>query len=397
MENLIFNARSLIPSIRERAINAEDNRKIPIATVLDMKEAGFCRMYTPKRFGGLELDWGVHCKIAEEIGLACGSSAWFVAVVLSHSWMIARFCSQAQEEVLGNSPDTIIATAFSGKGEMLKVKGGYMVSGQWSFASGIHHAEWTIVGSPLSDPNQRTSDARPPYLMAILKADQYEIIDDWYSEGLKATGSNSLKVIKQFVPEHLTEISDNLMPASTGDINKSYIYNVEFVPYLESSFVGPLIGVAKGALKDYLEYSKHLHDFDSGKRIAEDSAIQSRVAESIVEIDTANQIVDRVLGDLHILGMQRKPIVGKQWVMQRLKFSFASRLCVSAVNRLVSMMGARGLKSNNPVQRHYRDIRAISSHTSFLWDRASVPVGKWSFGLSVGDPSVDDCDEKFNF
>ncbi|NKB45413.1 MAG: hypothetical protein GKS03_14170 [Alphaproteobacteria bacterium] len=397
LEELLSKARDLVPVLKDRAVETENLRRIPDATMADFRDAGFCRLYTPKRFGGLELDWGAHCTVAEEIARGCGSSAWLVAVVLSHSWMVARFDEAAQQVVLAGDPDAVIASAFAGKSEMTRVEGGYQLSGTWAFASGIHHASWTIVGAPVVTDENLPPGVRPPYRMALLKADQYEILDDWHAAGLKGTGSNSLKVVDQFVPDELTILSDDMTGAAPAGaaLHESYIYGVEFVPYLESSFVGPLIGVAKGALADYLEITRARHGREFGEKVAEQEGVQVRVAESVMDIKVADRLIKHVLTGLHEDGLAGRVVAGERWVMQRMTLTYAARLGVGAVDRLVSMMGATGQIGKNPVQRHYRDIKAIAAHTSLIWDRAAVPVGKWVLGLPTGDPAVDDSPDRF--
>ncbi|MFL2769675.1 MAG: acyl-CoA dehydrogenase family protein [Rhodospirillaceae bacterium] len=397
LNDLIIEARRLVPVVKERAVEAQNLRQIPEETMADFRVAGFCRHYTPKRFGGLELDWGAHTTLAEEIARGCASSAWMVAVVLSHSWIVARFSEVAQRAVFEPDPDVVIASAFAGEGEMTKVEGGYHVNGKWAFASGVHHASWTIIGAQVPTAKTLTPNVRPPYRMALLRADQYEIIDDWYSEGLKGTGSSSLKATDQFVPEELTMLSDDMTRCSPVGalLHDSYIYGVELVPYLESSFVGPLIGAAKGALADYLEITKARRGREFGEKVSSQNSVQARVAESIMDIRTADRLTKDVMEGLHQDGIAKRAVVGERWVMQRLTFTYAARLCVQAVDRLVSMMGATGQIGNNPVQRQFRDIRAIAAHTSFIWDKAAIPVGKWALGLQTGDPSVDDSEDVF--
>ena len=397
LEDLLEKARSLVPVFKERAVETENLRRIPDSTMADFRAAGFCRHYAPKRFGGLELDWGAHTAIAEEIARGCGSSAWIVAVVLSHSWMAARFSDAAQRAVFEKNPDAVIASAFAGKSEMKKVDGGYQLSGTWAFASGIHHASWTIVGAPVFTGEALPANVRPPYRMALLKADQYEIIDDWYADGLKGTGSNSLKVANQFVPDNFTMLSDDMtgMSPAGAALHDSYIYGVEFVPYLESSFVGPLIGAAKGALADYLDITKARRGREFGEKVSDQQGVQVRVAESVMDIKVADRLIKHVLAGLHEDGLARSAITGERWVMQRMTLTYAAQLCVKAVDRLVSMMGATGQTGHNPVQRHFRDIRAIASHTSLIWDKAAIPVGKWALGLETGDPAVDGADDIF--
>lgn len=397
LDDLLKRARALVPNLKERAVETESLRRIPVETMADLREAGFCRLYTPKRFGGYELDWGAHCAIAEEIARGCGSTAWMVAVVLSHSWMVARFGEDAQCEVLEGHPDSVIASAFAGKSEMRPCPGGYQLSGTWAFASGIDHASWTIVGAPVVEDDALPSGVRPPYRMALLRADQYEIIDDWYAAGLKGSGSNSLKVVDQFVPEHMTILSDDMSGGAPADaaLHDSYIYGVEFVPYLESSFAGPLIGAAKGALADYLEITKARVGKEFGEKVAEQQGVQVRVAESVMDIKAAESLVKGVLAGLHEDGLAGRAITGERWALQRMTLSYAARLCVGAVDRLASMMGATGQTGHNPVQRHFRDIRAIAAHTSLIWDRAAVPLGQWALGLPTGDPAIDEAGEDF--
>ena len=397
LDQLLTKARELVPVLKDRAVETETLRRIPDVTMADFRYAGFCRLYTPKRFGGLELEWGAHCAVAEEVARGCGSSAWMVAVVLSHSWMVARFGEAAQHAVLHGNPDAVIASAFAGKSEMTRVDGGYQLSGTWAFASGIHHASWTIVGAPVVTDEKLPPGVRPPYRMALLKADQYDILDDWHAAGLKGTGSSSLKVLDQFVPDDLTILSDDMTGAAPAGaaLHESYIYGVEFVPYLESSFVGPLIGAAKGALADYLDITKERQGREFGEKVAEQEGVQVRVAESVMDIKVADRLIKHVLQGLHEDGVAGRAVAGERWVMQRMTLTYAARLCVGAVDRLVSMMGATGQIGNNPVQRHYRDIKAIAAHTSLIWDRAAVPAGKWVLGLPTDDPAVDGSQDRF--
>lgn len=397
LDELLVRARELVPTFKDRAVETENLRRISDANMADLRDAGFCRLYTPKTFGGFEMDWGAHCEIAEEVARGCGSSAWLVAVVLSHSWMVARFGEAAQRAVLGADPDAVIASAFAGKSEMKRVDGGYQLTGTWAFASGIHHASWTIVGAPVVGGEELPPGVRPPYHMALLKAGQYDIIDDWHAAGLKGTGSNSLKVVDQFVPDELTVLSDDMTGAAPAGaaLHDSYIYGVEFVPYLESSFVGPLIGAAKGAVDDYLTITKARVGREFGEKVVEQEGVQVRVAESVMDVKVADRLIKHVLQGLHEDGLAGRLITGERWAMQRMTLTYATRLCVNAVDRLVSMMGATGQTGHNPVQRHYRDIKAIAAHTSLIWDRAAIPAGKWILGLPTGDPAIDESDDVF--
>jgi alkylation response protein AidB-like acyl-CoA dehydrogenase len=51
-----------------------------------------------------------------------------------------------------------MAGSFLPKGQAELVAGGYRVKGRWPFSRGIHHADWVLVGEPLSPAMNRGPD-----------------------------------------------------------------------------------------------------------------------------------------------------------------------------------------------------------------------------------------------
>ena len=75
-------------------------------------------------------------------------------------------------------------------------------------------------------------------------------------------------------------------------------------------------------------------------------------------------------------------------VRYRRDVAFAGQLCVRAVERLFPILGARGLMSDHPVQRGWRDLRAISHHLAMTWDIQGSLYGAVMFGLPCPDPRL---------
>ena len=90
-KEIIQAAADLVPVLRERAESAEDMRKMPDETIQDLKAAGIHKIFTPKRYGGYEMEWGTHVDVARELGKGCASTAWTSSVVMSHTWILGRF------------------------------------------------------------------------------------------------------------------------------------------------------------------------------------------------------------------------------------------------------------------------------------------------------------------
>ena len=143
-------ARDLVPKLRERAADAEALGHLPPETVEDFRAGGFFRVMQPRRFGGLELDYGrVQLELCSVLGQGCGSSAWVQMVVACHAWCLAMFPEAAQQAVWGNDAETLVASAFgfsTGRGR--QVEGGYWVEGDWQFSSGSDYLHPPATAPP---------------------------------------------------------------------------------------------------------------------------------------------------------------------------------------------------------------------------------------------------------
>ena len=88
----------------------------------------------------------------------------------------------------------------------MKVDGGWRVSAQMAFCSGIHHAQWGMLMFVHMDGGEPVIDAatgQPVALAAVVPRADLEVIDTWHTLGMRGTGSADLAVRDIFVPDHL--------------------------------------------------------------------------------------------------------------------------------------------------------------------------------------------------
>ena len=110
---LVTHARNMISALRERAAECESVRRVSDATIDEMRAAGLFQVCKPKAYGGYEMGWDVLCEIAMELGKGCGSSAWVFAVLAEHNQTVGTYPLQAQADVWGDDPDTLVASGNS--------------------------------------------------------------------------------------------------------------------------------------------------------------------------------------------------------------------------------------------------------------------------------------------
>src|SRR3989454_1964203 len=142
-EAILDRARAMVPKLRTRALETDRNRAVPIETHRAFEAAGFYKLFQPARYGGYEMPIGMMVEVAGELGRGCGSSAWIFTNLAVQNWIIGMHHPQAQEDVWGANPDALAASSFPTQGGTGRyVKGGLVLNGVWSFASGIDFADW---------------------------------------------------------------------------------------------------------------------------------------------------------------------------------------------------------------------------------------------------------------
>ena len=385
-DEMISSARELLPRLKNRAEDTEDLRRLPDETIAELRDKGIHKLFTPKKYGGYEMPWGTHVDVSRTLGQACGSTGWVSSVVFTHTFLFGRFEEAAQEEVWGENPDAIISTGFAGGGQAIPTKGGYRVSGRWKFASGVDHADAMLVGAKLPNSEAAFND-----LWIVFKKGDFEIIDTWFSEGLKGTGSKDIKVNDVFIPTHRTLDMKRMSSNPPGaKIHDYYLYNVEFHSYFITLLAGPILGAARGVYTEYVQQTLGRVGAMMGETIIDQASVQVHVSESLTELETADMLIDGLCNRLDTLGLQNKAITGDFKLKAYRDLVMAGRLAHSSADRLSRMMGVSAQTGRNAVQRLYRDVRTMSTHSALNWEASMIKSGKYIFGLSTGDPKIDD-------
>ena len=139
-------ARALIPLLRKHGPDNDKATKLVPEVVNALHETGLWRYIQPKAWGGMELDFVAYFDVPEMLGRGDCSVGWNVANLSSHHRNVAMFDVRAQQEIWGENRDALVASGIAyHQGRGRPVDGGIMLTGQWSFCSGVDVAQWNML------------------------------------------------------------------------------------------------------------------------------------------------------------------------------------------------------------------------------------------------------------
>ncbi len=379
---VIDGVRELLPTLRERAQEAEDARVISAETIKSLEGTGLFRLLQPAAFGGLEADPLTFYTAVRLIASACGSTGWVCSVLGVHPWHVGLFPAQAQQDIWGSDSATRISSSYAPTGKARKVEGGHRVGGRWSFSSGCDHASWVLLGQIVTDSENRPIDFRT----FLLPRGDYVIEDVWDTVGLRGTGSNDIVVSDVFVPEYrslsFTDVSRLVCPGQ--ELNPAPLYKLPYGSVFSYSITTPIIGMATGAYDAHVAYTRErVRVAYVGQKAAQDPFAQVRVAEAAAEIDGAWTALERNMTELMECVKTGQPIPLDLRLRVRRDQVRGTGQAIRAVDRLFENSGGRALKSGTPIQRFWRDAHAGRVHAINDPERALSMYGGSEFGLPV--------------
>lgn len=358
---LVDRARALIPILRQREAAANASRQVSAETIKDFTDAGFFRILQPARHGGYEMAPSVYCEVARTLAEGCMSSAWVYGVVAVHNWQLALFPPQAAEDVWATDSDVRISSSYMPCGKVVRVDGGYRLSGRWAFSSGSAHCDWVILGVHIPAPDGSAPD---PCNFLVPRSD-YRIIDTWDVMGLCATGSNDIVVEDAFVPDHriIREMDMFALDCPGHAVHDGDLYKIPFAQLFNRTVSTTSLGTLKRALETFIEGMRTKRATYTGLKLANDSAIQEAVADVAMTLDDLTMRLGRDLAELSDRAARG------DWTEERraaLGLSTTSMVshCVTAIDKLMQFSGGKAIYRGNTIQRAFLDIHCARAHVA---------------------------------
>lgn len=388
-EELVRRAEDLIPTLRNRAQQTDDLRQLPLETKHDIATSGIARILQPARYGGCEASFAGMVDILRTIGRGCGSTAWCLAQYIGHNFMVAQWPPQAQDTVWGERPENLVSGILIPLlGKARKVAGGYQLSGQWPFVSGVNTSDWCI----LSGMVQNASGGEPEERYFLVPQGQLTILDTWDAIGLQGSGSNDVKSEDLFIPEHMSLPLQHLKGGETpGNVlHSAPLYRSPSYMWFGILLSSASIGMAEGMLADYVEglQKQKRPTLMTGQETRDLVPQQLKVAEADAALEAAKATLYTICDEIMAILETGKLPVDEQRTKYRCLGAFAGKLAFQAANAIWDASGARGVYMTNHLARVYRDLCTATRHFTHNWDTNAAIHGRVKLGLPLNNPAL---------
>ncbi len=387
-EALVRRAEGLVPILRQRAPHTDEIRRMPDDTRHDLRTSGVARILQPSRYGGCEAHLSGMVDILTTIGTGCGSTAWCLAQYIGHNFMVAQWPERAQEEVWGTSPQNLLSGILIPLlGNACRVRGGYVLSGQFPFVSGVTTCDWCLFAGMV----ENGSGGKPEERYFILPQGKFEILDTWDAVGLRGSASHDVKVDNVFIPTHMTLPLKHLKGGDKSPgrkVNRGTLYRSPSYMTFGILISSASVGIADGIVRDYVEQVKSRVALMSGQGLHDQVLQHTKISEASIAVEAAKALLYRNSDEImQILEAGDLP-THEQRTKYRAAGAYAGKLAFQAANLIWDAGGGRGVYMNNPIARAYRDMCTATRHFTHSWDINGATHGRVRVGLPLDNPAL---------
>ncbi|MFZ5965033.1 p-hydroxyphenylacetate 3-hydroxylase oxygenase component [Thalassococcus sp. BH17M4-6] len=382
---MIDRVRAVLPQIKANASKAEADRMVPAESIELLKGTGLHRAFQPKAYGGLEMPVPDFENCIALIATACGSTAWAFSLLAEHAHQIALYSKTLQDEVWGDDPDTLSSSSIAPYGQAVEVEGGVRFSGEFGWSSGCDHATWAILGFLRDD-----ADLGKVYSFAIVPRSDYEIRDNWFTAGMRGTGSKTLVVKDAFVPNHRIESVPALMTLTSAGgalYPDSQIYHVPFIYVFASCFSAVSLGIAERMIELYTERTQGRVRAYTGAKVGQSIPACMRLAESTHQVAAGRAFLEKTWAEMRDHAERRAYPTETQMAFWRTNQAYAVKMFVAAVDRLFEASGGSAWFDDAEAQRLFRNSHMTAAHAYTDYDICAQILGRALMGLEP-DPSL---------
>ena len=309
---------------------------------------GLLKMWIPRSLaGGFELDPISSLKVLENVSYGDPSAGWvLMAAALAIGTGAAYLEESAVLELFGDDRLPVIAGQGTRPGKAVPSDGGFLLSGSWSFASGIKHGTHIHTLGII----ETTGEPR----IFVLPVGKVRLIDNWDVMGLRATGSIDYTIENAFVPEPYTHFAVTEAPKRGGAL-----YTIGIIGFALMCHSGWACGIGRRMLDELTAIVRT--KVGRGGSVGDSDAFQESYANAEATYRAARAFIYEVWADAAETILRGDKLSVRQNTLTRLALSNATWSAQEVAAFVYKTAGTVALRAGT-MQRLFRDMHAGTQH-----------------------------------
>jgi alkylation response protein AidB-like acyl-CoA dehydrogenase len=363
----------LASAVGAAAAEIDERGEIPARLLAQLRDAGAYQLLTPTELGGFEVPLTSVLAVYEELGRLDASVAW---IVWNGNWgFVGALLDPAGASQIwaGTEPGPVFANSGS-PGAAVPAAGGYLLSGEWRLVSGINAADWVVVLAVVIEGGapRRTEAGLPDVRLFAVPADQVTVAKTWNVSGMRATGSDDIRMDGGFVPEELAARFD--VPAR---IDRPLYRG--FVPALVLPGCSAIVlGIAAAAVEEVVRLAATKASLGGPRAYA-------AIAEAEADLRAARLLLLAAAETLQAAGDAGSAVTAGQRAALRAAMSHAARVSRRVLVSMYELGSSSALYTGNALERQFRDGMVALQHANHS-AAAFEGAGRVRLGLDPGLP-----------
>ncbi len=334
--------------IKPYVMDWDESQHFPVELFKKMGEQGFMGVLVPVEYGGSGLGYFEYSAVVDEIAQVCGSIGLSTA---AHNSLctghILYFANEAQKQkylpklasgewigAWGLTEPNTGSDALRMQTVAKKVDGGWELNGAKNW---ITHGISGNLAVVLARTGELLDSRGISAFIVERGTPGFKGGKKENKLGMRASETAEMIFENCFVPD------ENVL----GELGDGFIQAMKILDGGRISIAALSLGIAKGAFKAALQYSKEREQF--GKSISSFQGISFKLADMATEIEAAQLLIDQSC----YLKNEGKPLT-KESAMAKY---YASEVAVRASTEAVQIFGGYGYTKDFPVEKFYRDSK----------------------------------------
>jgi len=355
--------------VAREAVATEEAATITQPVLDALIEAKLNWVVVPKDLGGLGLSMAEGVRIAEEIARADGSTGWsYMATAFGTAIVSGFISSEGAAELFHKDRPAITAGMLLPRGTAARVDGGYLIDGNYSFASGSAFADWIGVGFLVADEDGQLivdDNGTPEARIGLLPRDEVDFKGGWNVWGLVGTGSYDYSVDRKFVPEHLT-----LPTFATEPVHPDPIFRIGTVGLGVLGHAAVVLGLAHRALEEVATITAKKVRIGQTTPVGDSELFRHGFASAEASLQAARLYVYHVIDQAEITAARGESLTAEQTARLRQAVTWVHARAKEIVDFAHLWSGSSGIRDNTAIGRCVRDMAVATQHV--LVDQGSL-------------------------